>query len=578
MAFILLITMSFAVVGCSKKDMNDQLTVTPEANQEETQQPTKTPEDASDATDVVVDYKEARPLLLQGAMNLETEEMIAALENQETVDIDNYHFVRGYLNGYPVVVSRTEQGLSNAAVATVLAMEYFNPIAVINQGTSGGHDKDLHTFDIVIGEKSINYAAFKSTPSKEGEGVDYTAFELNGVYAYDKNKEAFVKNVEYYADETLLKTAQGVIDTYTKGNVVTGVISSADSWNNQVDRMLYFNEKFGSSVEEMETNAVAQICQTYDVPFLGIRILSNTGIYSEDFNPETGGACQEYVLNVARAYIDNTLMKNEPVKMKEATVIDYNKELRPLLLQGAMDLEMQEMVEALEDKVEYTIGEWYFAAGTMNGYPVVVSRTEQGIANSGAATALAIKYFNPIAVINQGTSGGHDPNLHTFDIVIGEYTVPSSAWKTTPSKEGEGVDYTAMEMNGVYAYDKEEGSFVKEVKYAADDKLLAAAEAVIDTYTEGTVVKGVISSSDEWNNQVDRMLFLNELNGSSVEEMEANSVAQVCKTYDVPFLGIRILSNTGIYSEDFNPETGSACQGFVLNVAKEYIENNLVQK
>ena len=58
------------------------------------------------------------------------------------------------------------------------------------------------------------------------------------------------------------------------------------------------------------------------------------------------------------------------------------------------------------------------------GYPVVVSRTEQGLANAGVATALAIKYFNPIAVINQGTSGGHDPELHTFDIVIGETTVP----------------------------------------------------------------------------------------------------------------------------------------------------------
>ena len=50
--------------------------------------------------------------------------------------------------------------------------------------------------------------------------------------------------------------------------------------------MLYLNEIWGASCEEMETNAVAQICQTYDVPFLGIRILSNTGIYGENFNGE----------------------------------------------------------------------------------------------------------------------------------------------------------------------------------------------------------------------------------------------------------------------------------------------------
>ena len=48
----------------------------------------------------------------------------------------------------------------------------------------------------------------------------------------------------------------------------------------------------------------------------------------------------------------------------------------------------------------------------------MVCRTEQGLANTGAATALAMEFFHPVAVINQGTSGGHDPDLHTFDIVL----------------------------------------------------------------------------------------------------------------------------------------------------------------
>ena len=76
--------------------------------------------------------------------------MIAALADAETIDIDNFHFVRGTLDGYPVIVSRTEQGISNAAVTTALAMQNFDPIAVINQGTAGGYDPDLHTFDIVL--------------------------------------------------------------------------------------------------------------------------------------------------------------------------------------------------------------------------------------------------------------------------------------------------------------------------------------------------------------------------------------------------------------------------------------------
>lgn len=520
-------------------------------------------------------YADARPLLLQGAMDIETEDMIKALQNAQTVDIDKYHFVRGTLNGYPVVVSRTEQGLSNAAATTALAMQTFDPIAVINQGTSGGHDPQLHTFDIVLGEHSIDYAAIRTAASEKNAGVDYKAYEKNGVHAYDAAKKTFVKQFEYPADNTLLKTAQSVSDTYKSGKIVTGVISTADSWNNQIDKMLEMHETLGSSCEEMETNAVAQVCKTYQVPFLGIRILSNTGIHNEDFNPKTGAACQEYTLTVANKYIDTILKTKQPEKAKAPITIDYKSDKRPLLLSGAMDIEMQDMVKALTDAKEYTIGQWYFVAGMLDGYPVVVSRTEQGIANAGAATALAVKYFNPIAVINQGTSGGHDPELHTSDIVLGEYTIPSSAWRTNASAKGEGVDYKAFEMIGVAAYDKEKKSFVKSVKYAADPKLMAAAEAVIDTYKDGKIVKGTISSSDEWNNQIDRMLYLHEVNGSSCEEMESNSVAQICKTYEIPYLGIRILSNTGLYNEDFNPKTGPQCQAYTLNVAKQYIKTVL---
>ena len=260
---------------------------------------------------------------------------------------------------------------------------------------------------------------------------------------------------------------------------------------------------------------------------------------------------------------------------KGETVVTGYENARPLLLQGAMDIEMQDMVKALTDAETVDIDNYHFVRGMLGGYPVVVSRTEQGISNAAVTTALAMQHFDPIAVINQGTSGGHDPELHTFDIVLGETTVPSAAWMTEASAKGAGVDYKAMTMNGVYAYDKNQKTFVKEVKYPGDETLLNCAQAVAETYNKGKVVKGVISSSDEWNNQIDRMLFLHELNGSSCEEMESNSVAQVCKTYDVPYLGIRILSNTGIYGEDFNPETGSACQEYVLNVAKNYIQTVL---
>lgn len=214
-------------------------------------------------------------------------------------------------------------------------------------------------------------------------------------------------------------------------------------------------------------------------------------------------------------------------------------------------------------------------AGTYHGYPVVVSRTEQGLANAGASTALAIEFFNPVAAINQGTSGGHAPDLHTGDIVVGERTVNYCAWKTNASAKGAGVDYTAFEMNGVYAYDVNEATFTQSVYHTGDQALLAAASAAKASVTDRTVKNGTIGTSNEWNCQIDRILYLNKTVGTCSEDMETDAAAQIAQTYSVPFLGIRILSDNAIYLEQFDITTGVPCQNYTLSVVAQYIDSNL---
>ncbi len=55
---------------------------------------------------------------------------------------------------------------------------------------------------------------------------------------------------------------------------------------------------------------------------------------------------------------------------------------QPILVQGAMDIETSTLVEALDDAKQTTIGSWTFWQGDIDGYPVVVSRTEVGLANA----------------------------------------------------------------------------------------------------------------------------------------------------------------------------------------------------
>jgi adenosylhomocysteine nucleosidase len=53
----------------------------------------------------------------------------------------------------------------------------------------------------------------------------------------------------------------------------------------------------------METASAAQIADLFQIPFLGIRVLSNNITNGGAYDPKAGEACQEYVYEVVKAFI-----------------------------------------------------------------------------------------------------------------------------------------------------------------------------------------------------------------------------------------------------------------------------------
>lgn len=242
-----------------------------------------------------------RPIVIQGAMDVETQFLIEQLKDVEEINYGGWKFFKGSIDNYPIVIAKTEIGITNAAASTLLAIEKFNPSAIINQGTAGGHDPELHRFDIVVGQKSVNFGNVRTEHGDSGQGMQpenwipmTLSINING-----ESKE--FENFE--GDSKLIKTAMNVTDTYKNGKVVEGVIGSADQWNRELDRIKWINETYQTSVEEMETASAAQVAEAYNIPFLGIRILSNSEIHNEEFDPAAGIYCQEYVLNVVKDLI-----------------------------------------------------------------------------------------------------------------------------------------------------------------------------------------------------------------------------------------------------------------------------------
>lgn len=263
--------------------------------------------------------------------------------------------------------------------------------------------------------------------------------------------------------------------------------------------------------------------------------------------------------------------------MKSVEVASADVPKQPIMIQGPMPIEAEYFASLLTDVRMEKAGNAKFYLGNLNGYPIVVAQTSKGLENTAAATAVAIERYKPRAIINQGTSGGHDPKLNVGDIVLGKRSVNSNNFKTQRLAKGEGSQPMTWIPMDIMASEKSagEGKSAQDAEkiryYAGNAELLAAAHAVKDSYKRGKVVEGTIGSGNFWNNELDRMAWLHENFGTSVEEMETSSAAMISHAYGVPFLGVRVLSNNLTNNGKYDPSTAKDCQQYVKEIILHYI-------
>ncbi|MBE5882098.1 MAG: 5'-methylthioadenosine/S-adenosylhomocysteine nucleosidase [Lachnospiraceae bacterium] len=243
--------------------------------------------------------KEKRPVLLQGAMESEVCRLIAHLDDAREEVLCGYSFYTGSYRGYPVIVQKTLQGMTNAAAATMLAIEHHLPSLIINQGICGGHSPALHRGDILLGQEIMNYSNFKV-------GITEHSNPLLGCEAI--GCETFSGKVAlFYSDSALVRIAQSCNHPVDGSNILTGKISSADAWLDRKDLISLMHETFGSCGEDMETASVAQICHMHDIPLLSVRMLSNTRVHDEEYDESVADCVQQFTLRVLDKILEDVI-------------------------------------------------------------------------------------------------------------------------------------------------------------------------------------------------------------------------------------------------------------------------------
>lgn len=236
--------------------------------------------------------------------------------------------------------------------------------------------------------------------------------------------------------------------------------------------------------------------------------------------------------------------------------------MKVVLIQGAMDIEVQYMIDLLQDRKNIKILGYEFYEGTIKNIKVIISKTLIGTINATIATSIGIMNFHPDIVINQGTAGSHRENIHTGDIIIGETCRNINSYDKPAKNKGEGTNPFEWKLN----------QRARDIKYA-DMQLVDIAEKSLVSKTKNGIFRGTLGSGDAFNREYDRIIWTTKTFNSLCEDMESIGVYSVCEQFKVPCIGIRIISNNELLQEKLNKEKAIELQEILIHILDDLVKS-----
>lgn len=204
--------------------------------------------------------------------------LISQLTSKKKLVIDKQTFYLGRINHQPIVIAHSGIGSNNASIITTIGINHFHPKYVISEGTSGAHNTFINVNDIILGKNILDITSYY------GDLFEPNEWKLLGAILHD--------------DIFLLKKAMNT--RYKKGLVKLGTLASSNCWNTSSKFIKKLHNKFHEECEEMESYAVANVCEIYQIPHLSIRIISNNLLNKQPYDKNAGLNCRKYTLDVIK--------------------------------------------------------------------------------------------------------------------------------------------------------------------------------------------------------------------------------------------------------------------------------------
>ena len=217
---------------------------------------------------------------------------------------------------------------------------------------------------------------------------------------------------------------------------------------------------------------------------------------------------------------------------------------------GALDIELERLIDAMQEPVHREISGVPFTCGKLLGTDVVIARAGVGKVNAAVCAQTMALIYEPELIINSGVSGALSPDLRVGDVVIGTDVVQHD------------VDTTAMGDEPGFVSTVDRLSFPLD-NFASTAIAAAAEELGI------RAVRGRIASGDQFVASTERKEEIVRLFSAVTCEMEAGAIAHVCFLNRVSCAVIRCISDGG------NEEAPMSYEEFLPLAAKNSSELTL---
>lgn len=218
-----------------------------------------------------------------GAMKIETDSLISALQNTSKQNLCGVNYVKGTLNGHTVCVCKCGVGKVNAAICTQTLIIAESPDEVLNIGVAGG-SPCMNIGDVAIATSFVQHDA-NTTAIGDPPGF------------IDVINTAQIKADEKICDRLDKAALSQGIDTF-KGMFATGDEFVVEQKINSI------KEAFKDArVFEMESGAIAHVCENAGVASGAIKVISDNGKGAADYNTFKFEAAEK-CFKVINAYLN----------------------------------------------------------------------------------------------------------------------------------------------------------------------------------------------------------------------------------------------------------------------------------